>query len=51
MEFKNFYDYYNKLSELLYREDWISAETCASLISIRDKHSDLEFLQVFLNLS
>ncbi|CAJ0585701.1 unnamed protein product, partial [Mesorhabditis spiculigera] len=39
-------DYFHELTRLLERETWVNAESAAQLLSIRDKHSELRFLQV-----
>jgi len=44
--FSSFYDYYRYISQLLQEETWASAESAALLLSLKDKHSDLAFLQV-----
>ena len=46
MSFRSFYDYYNHVAGLLRAENWDDAETVAQLLSIKDVHSDLPFLQV-----
>uniref|UniRef100_A0A915D7T3 PCI domain-containing protein 2 homolog n=1 Tax=Ditylenchus dipsaci TaxID=166011 RepID=A0A915D7T3_9BILA len=46
MNFTNFYDYYDKLSDLLQAENLEDAETAANLLSLKDHHSDYKFLQV-----
>lgn len=45
-QFTNFYEYYNYLDSLIDQQTWEAAEQFASLFSCRDRHADLEFLQV-----
>lgn len=46
MRFRDFYDYYDQLSELLQSENLDSAKYAAALLSVKDPHGDLKFLQV-----
>lgn len=46
MKFRDFYAYYDCVSTLLYNEKWSDSGTVANLFSVKDLHSDYNFLQV-----
>lgn len=50
MKFFDFYSYYDLVSALLYNENWSDAVKVATLISVKDFHSDYNFLQVKFTL-
>jgi hypothetical protein len=45
-KFTGFYEYYNHLEDLIEQQTWKSAEEIGTLLSCRDLHADLKFLQV-----